>query len=143
MLVVQECHITVVTSRRRSDSRPLASGSVSSRPRRRRPVEERERAFSASTREVVLNGQFTVAWPKARPGIYCDRYEIVVVTKLGGDRCRFDARTTYGNTDVTLSVVVSILWAGDVPMIRTVDVEFLGLGEKFGATIVFDCYGGA
>ena len=35
---------------------------------------------------------------------------------------RFDARITYGDVDVTLPVVVPILWAGDVPMIRLVDV---------------------
>ena len=35
---------------------------------------------------------------------------------------RFDARITYGDVDVTLPVVVPILWAGDAPMIRLVDV---------------------
>ena len=60
------------------------------------------------------------------------------MTKLDGDRWRFDARITYGDVDVTLPVVVPILWAGDVPMIRLVDVEIPGLGSEFGATVLFD-----
>ena len=86
-------------------------------------------------REVVLDGSFTVAWPEPREGVYTDRYEIAGVTKLDGDRWRFDARITYGDVDVTLPVVVPILWAGDVPMIRLVDVEIPGLGSEFGATV--------
>ena len=45
---------------------------------------------------------------------------------------------------MTLPVVVPILWAGDVPMIRMVDVEIPGLGSEFGAIVVFDGdhYGG-
>ena len=78
------------------------------------------------------------AWPEPRDGVYSDRYEIAGVTKLDGDRWRFDARITYGDVDVTLPVVVPILWAGDVPMIRMVDVEIPGLGSEFGATVVFD-----
>ena len=61
-----------------------------------------------------------------------------------GDRWRFEAQIAYGDVDVTLPVVVPIRWADDVPMIRMVDVEIPGLGEEFGATIVFDGdrYGG-
>lgn len=99
---------------------------------------ERERAFEGRMRNVVLDGSFTVAWPEPREGVYRDRYEIAGVTKLDGDRWRFDARITYGDVDVTLPVVVPIRWAGDVPMIRMVDVEIPGLGSGFGATVVFD-----
>lgn len=122
----------------------LASGIGVGRVAPEASLEERERAFAESMREVILDGQFTVAWPEPREGVYRDRYEIAGVTKLDGDRWRFDARITYGNTDVTLPVVVPIRWAGDVPMIRMVNVEIPGLGEEFGATIVFDGdrYGG-
>ena len=122
----------------------LASGVGIGRAAPEASLEERERAFDARMREVVLDGSFTVAWPEPRDGVYRDRYEIAGVTKLDGDRWRFDARIAYGDVDVTLPVVVPILWAGDVPMIRMVDVEIPGLGEEFGATIVFDGdrYGG-
>jgi len=122
----------------------LASGIGVGRVAPEVSLEERERAFSESMREVVLDGQFTVAWPEPREGVYRDRYEIAGVTKLDGDRWRFDARITYGNAEVTLRVVVPILGGGDVPMIRMVDVEIPGLGNEFGATIVFDGdrYGG-
>ena len=122
----------------------LASGIGVGRVAPEATLEERERAFEESMRDVVLDGSFTVAWPEPREGVYRDRYEIAGVTKLDGDRWRFDARITYGDVDVTLPVVVPILWAGDVPMIRLVDVEIPGLGSEFGATVVFDGdrYGG-
>ena len=82
----------------------LASGIGVGRVAPEASLEERERAFSESLREVVLDGQFTVAWPEPREGVYRDRYEIAGVTKLDGDRWRFDARITYGNTDVTLKL---------------------------------------
>ena len=101
-------------------------------------AEERARACPDGTRNVVLGGQFTVTWPERRDRVFRDRYEIARVTKLDGDRWRFDARVTQRDMDVTLPVVVPILWAGDVPMIRLVDVEIPGLGSEFGATVVFD-----
>ena len=115
----------------------LASGIGVGRVAPEATLEERERAFEESMRNVVLDGSFTVAWPEPREGVYRDRYEIAGVTKLDGDRWRFDARITYGDVDVTLPVVVPILWAGDVPMIRLVDVEIPGLGSEFGATVLF------
>ncbi len=101
-------------------------------------LEERERRFVDRMRDAVLEGRFTVAWPEPREGSAADRYEIAAVTKLDGGRWRFDARITYGGVDVTLPVVVPVLWAGEVPMIRLVDAEIPGLGSGFGATILFD-----
>ena len=90
----------------------LASGIGVGRVAPEATLEERERAFEESMRNVILDGSFTVAWPEPRDGVYSDRYEIAGVTKLDGDRWRFDARITYGDVDVTLPVVVPILWAG-------------------------------
>ena len=101
-------------------------------------LEERERGFAERMRDVVLEGRFTVDWPEPREGIREDRYEIAGATRLDGDRWRFDARIIYGGVDVTLPVVVPVLWAGEVPMIRLVDAEIPGLGSEFGATILFD-----
>ena len=122
----------------------LASGIGVGRVAPEATLGERERAFEERMREVVLDGSFTVAWPAPRDNVYSDRYEIARITKLDGDRWRFDARIAYGDVDVTLPVVVPILWAGDVPVIRIVDVGIPGLGNEFGATIVFDGdrYGG-
>ena len=101
-------------------------------------LEDRERRFVERMRDVVLDGHFTVAWPEPREGSFRDRYEVAAVTRLDGNRWRFDARITYGEVDVTLPVVVPLLWAGETPMIRLVDAEIPGLGSEFGATVVFD-----
>jgi len=66
-----------------------------------------------------------------------ERYEITEVSKLEGDRWRFNARVKYGNVDVTLPVVVPMVWAGDTPMISITDFAIPGLGDEFGARVVF------
>ncbi|MEM1246475.1 MAG: hypothetical protein AAGA81_00980 [Acidobacteriota bacterium] len=66
-----------------------------------------------------------------------DLYEISSVTKLDGNRWRFNVRMKYMNVDVTLPVVVPIEWAGDTPMVSITDFEIPGLGNEFGARVVF------
>ena len=66
-----------------------------------------------------------------------ERYEISGVTKLEGDRWRFDARVKYGRVDVTLPVVVPLVWAGDTPMVSITNFSIPGLGDEFGARVVF------
>ena len=39
--------------------------------------------------------------------------------------------------DVTLPVVVPIEWAGDTPMVSITDFEIPGLGNEFGARVLF------
>lgn len=64
-------------------------------------------------------------------------YEISSVTKLDGNRWRFNVRMQYMDVDVTLPVVVPIEWAGDTPMVSITDFEIPGLGNEFGARVVF------
>ena len=73
-----------------------------------------------------------------------ERYEISKVTKLDGDRWRFDVHLTYASVDVTLPVVVPIVWAGDTPMVSITDFAIPGLGDEFGARVIFydDRYAG-
>ena len=97
---------------------------------------ELEREFTERMRNVVLEGNFTIEGVSSgdrRP----ERYEIAQVTKLDGDRWRFDARVTYGSVDVTLPVVVPVVWAGDTPMVSITDFAIPGLGDEFGARVVF------
>ncbi len=107
-------------------------------------LEDRERAFVARMENVTLDGNFTVAWPEPRDGTFRDRYDIAGVTPLDGGRWRFAVRIRYGSVDAKLPVVVPVRWAGDVPMIHLVDADLPGLGEDFGATVLFlgDHYSG-
>ena len=97
---------------------------------------ELEREFTEQMRNVVLVGHFTIEGRERRDG-QPERYEISGVTKLEGDRWRFDARVKYGRVDVTLPVVVPIVWAGDTPMVSITNFSIPGLGDKFGARVMF------
>ena len=59
------------------------------------------------------------------------------MTKLDGNLWRFEARVKYGNTDVTLPMVLPVEWAGDTPMVSITDFAIPGLGDEFGARVVF------
>ena len=95
-----------------------------------------EREFTERMRNVVLVGHFTIEGRERRDGLP-ERYEISEVTKLEGDRWRFDVRLTYGSVDATLPVVVPMVWAGGTPMVSITDFAIPGLGEEFGARVVF------
>ena len=66
------------------------------------------------------------------------------VEKVGGDEWRFNARMVYGKVDVTLPVNVTMLWAGDTPMITMTDVTIPTMGT-FTARVFFygDRYAGS
>ena len=95
-----------------------------------------ERDFAARMENVVLTGHFTIEGEERRDGVP-ERYEIARVTKLNGNLWRFEARVKYGNTDVTLPMVLPVEWAGDTPMVSITDFTIPGLGDEFGARVVF------
>ena len=109
-------------------------------------LSERERAFAERMQSVDLVGHFTIGNIEGLEeveGVSRDknpeRYEIASVSKLEGegDRWRFDVRVVYMTVDVTLPVVVPIVWAGDTPMVSITDFAIPGLGEQFGARVLF------
>ena len=66
-----------------------------------------------------------------------ERYEIESVTKVSEDQWRFAARIQYGDRDVTLPIVVTMLWAGDTPMVSLSDLTVPMLGT-YSARVIFD-----
>ena len=92
---------------------------------------------------VVLEGYFKLEGQERRDG-NPELYEISQGTKLEGDRWRFDVHLAYATVDATLPVVVPIVWAGDTPMVSITDFEIPGLGDEFGARVIFydDRYAG-
>ena len=95
-----------------------------------------ERDFTERMRNVVLVGHFTLEGEERRDGLP-ERYEISQVTKLEDGNWRFDARVTYGSVDVTLPMALPVVWAGDTPMVSITDFAIPGLGDEFGARVVF------
>ena len=105
---------------------------------------EMERDFAERMQQVVLVGHFTVDG-RETGGASPERYEIAGVSKVGDDQWRFDVRMVYASVDVTLPVVVPLVWAGDTPMVSITDFGIPGLDGTFTARVFFyeDRYGGS
>jgi hypothetical protein len=102
-----------------------------------------ERQFTERMQDVVLVGNFTIEGRETRGGSP-ERYELSRVAKVDDDQWRFDVHMVYGSVDVTLPVVVPIVWAGDTPMVTITDFSIPTLGT-FTARVFFydDRYAGS
>jgi hypothetical protein len=101
-----------------------------------------ERQFTDQMQNSALVGRFTVSGREDQPA-RPDRYDISSVEKVGDNRWRFNTRMRYGEVDVTLPIVVTMLWAGDTPMITLTDFTIPSMGT-FTARVFFygDRYAG-
>jgi hypothetical protein len=99
-------------------------------------LSDRERAFTERMRGASLVGYFTVDGREDRNNVP-DRYDISSVEKLDGDRWRFNMRMRHSTVDVTLPVVLPIVWVGNTPMIDITDFDIPGLGT-FTVRLLFD-----
>lgn len=101
----------------------------------RASLSDLERGFADRMSGAALVGRFTIA---GREGSAAspERYELSSVEKVGDNEWRFNARIKYANFDVTLPVVVTMLWAGDTPMITITDFALPPLGT-FTARVLF------
>jgi hypothetical protein len=108
----------------------------------RMSLNDLERQFADRMSGVALVGHFTVDGRDDRAD-NAERYEISSVAKLDGNNWRFNARIRYGRFDMTLPVVVTMLWAGDTPMITLTDTNIPTLGT-FTVRLLFygDRYAG-
>ena len=99
--------------------------------------EELEKAFAERLTGAVLVGNFSVVGNNAKPA-NPERYELKKVSKVQGDFWQFEARIKYGQTDVTIPLVLKVLWAEDTPMIVLTDAAIPGLGAGFSTRVLFD-----
>jgi len=108
----------------------------------RASLNDLERRFTDQMHGAALVGRFTIAGREDRQASP-ERYDIASVEKLAGNDWRFNARIRYGSVDATLPIVVTMLWAGDTPMITMTDVSIPSLGT-FTARVFFhgDRYAG-
>jgi hypothetical protein len=100
-----------------------------------------ERDFTERMRGASLVGRFTVTGRSERPASP-DRYDISSVEKVGDQQWRFNARLPHYRT-ATIPIVVTMVWAGDTPMITITDFSIPALGT-FTARVFFhgDRYAG-
>lgn len=96
-----------------------------------------EREFENTMSGATLVGFFTMDGASADSPLREERYTIRKVTPLGNDRWRFDARVQYGNLDVTVPIPLSVLWAGDTPVITLTDMTIPGLGTYTARVLVY------
>src|SRR4051812_37959317 len=108
----------------------------------RASLNDLERKFTDQLHGASLVGRFTITGREDRQASP-DRYDISSVEKLAGNDWRFNARIRYGSIDATLPIVVTMLWAGDTPIIEMTDVTIPSLGT-FTARVFFhgDRYAG-
>jgi len=108
----------------------------------RASLNDLERKFTDQMHGASLIGRFTIAGREDRAASQ-DRYDISSVEKLAGNDWRFNARLRYGGVDATLPIVVTMLWAGDTPIIEMTNVTIPSLGT-FDARVFFygDRYAG-
>lgn len=98
--------------------------------------DELEKAFAERLSGAVLVGSFSVVG-KEKPASP-ERYELKKVSKVQGDFWQFEARIKYGQTDVTVPLVLKVVWAEDTPMITLTDATLPGLGAGFSTRVLFD-----
>jgi hypothetical protein len=102
---------------------------------------ERDRVFEEMMTNVSLVGHSTSF---DREGITGEEeYAIEKASRIAGDRWLFQARLKIGSREVTVPIPITILWAGDTPVITLTDLSIPGLGTYSARVLLFrDHYSG-
>ncbi len=95
---------------------------------------ELESQFSRLMTGCRMVGQYTETGSARAPKE--DSYTISKVTKVAGDRWRFDAKIEYGKKSVTVPLVVRVKWAGDTPVIQVTDMTVPMLGTYSARVVI-------
>lgn len=101
-----------------------------------------EKQFKESLTGAVLEGIWQVTGkgglkgnePLSEPRK--ERYTIAGVEKAGDEHWIISARIEYGDTDVTVPVLVRVIWAGDTPVV-TIDDLAIPLIGAYSARVIF------
>jgi hypothetical protein len=99
--------------------------------------EDLEKGFAERLSGATLTGHFSVVGKEMKSG-NPERYELKKVSKVQGDFWQFEARIKYGQTDVTVPLVLKVVWAEETPMITLTDATLPGLGAGFSTRVLFD-----
>jgi hypothetical protein len=99
---------------------------------------ELEKKFQETLSGATLTGHFTSGKEDAAAAKE-EKYTIDSVTKVpGGDRWLFNARIQYGGHDVTLPLLLRVVWAGDTPVITLDKFSVPGFGQFTARVMIFD-----
>jgi hypothetical protein len=100
--------------------------------------EELEKKFAETLNNVQLVGHFTSNRDAPGAPLKEDKYTIESATKVAGDMWLFQARIQYGGHDVTLPLMLNVLWAGDTPVITVDKKSFASLGTYTARVLIYD-----
>jgi len=100
--------------------------------------EELEKKFAETLNNVQLVGHFTSNRDTPGAPLKEDKYTIDSATKVAGDLWLFKARIQYGGHDVTLPLMLNVLWAGDTPVITVDKKSFASLGTYTARVLIYD-----
>ncbi len=104
---------------------------------------ELDAKFAATMSNAVLKGAFTAGPLKPGEPLKEDKYTLGEVKKLDGGKWLFSTRIQYGEHDVTLPLVLDVVWAGDTPVITLTKLPVPGLGTFTARVLVYgDHYAG-
>lgn len=102
---------------------------------------ERDRVFEEMMTDVSLVGRSTGF---EREGITGEEeYVIERVSRIAGDRWLFQTTLRLGSREVPVPIPITVLWAGDTPVITLTDLSIPGMGTYSARVLLFrDHYAG-
>lgn len=97
-----------------------------------------EKALSKKLTNATLVGSFTIDGKNTGKPPRPERYELGTVKKVKGDSWLFVAKIKYGkkNYSIPIPITVTILWAGDTPVISMTDFSIPAMGT-FTSRVLF------
>ena len=102
---------------------------------------DRDRKFQEMMSRVTLVGRSTSFKREGLSGE--ERYSIEKVSKLTGDTWLFQTRLKYGSNEIPVPIPITILWAGDTPVITLTDLTIPGAGTYTARVLLYrDQYAG-
>lgn len=102
---------------------------------------ERERAFEQMMTNVSLVGRSTSFDREGITGK--EEYVIERVSRIAGDRWLFHTTMKLGSRQLTVPIPITVLWAGDTPVITLTDFSIPGMGSYSARVLLFrDHYAG-
>jgi len=99
--------------------------------------EEVEAKFKATFIRATMSGR----WCSIRDGVLGpekeDKYTIIGVTKVGGDKWIINARIQYNKRDIVAPIPVQVKWAGDTPVLIVDKIPVPGGGVYSARVLIY------
>lgn len=125
-----------------TDKKPDGTTTETAKPEGSDPKASEQEALEAKFKTTLTNATMSGRWCLIKDGQLTpeqpDKYTIVGVNKLFGERWLIRARIQYGGKDITAPVPVRVKWAGDTPVITVDDVGIPGSSTYSARVVIYD-----